>query len=82
MPLLLAVFVAANRQDLAMYEDGTFARSVAGAEFMRLIKEPGSFALQLCSVNGLRAVVIDQIASVAAIAVMAIFFMEFLLFSV
>ena len=52
--VLLAAYAAMHVQELAFYEDGTFLRELRGDEFLRLIKMPQSFELQLCRITGLR----------------------------
>ena len=52
--VLLAAYAAMHVQELAFYEDGTFLRELGGDEFLRLIKNPQSFELQLCRITGLR----------------------------
>ena len=36
IPLLLAIYYVAHRQDIAIFEDGTFLREVRGDDFYRL----------------------------------------------
>ena len=52
--VLLAAYAAMHVQELAFYEEGTFLRQLGGDEFLRLIKLPESFELQLCRITGLR----------------------------
>lgn len=63
-PLVLALFTALNVQELAFYEDGAFLRQMSADEFMRLTKDPSSFAVQLCRIEGVRAEVFDSILKV------------------
>lgn len=61
LPLLVAVYLAGHWQETSVYEDGTFLLKVGGDEFQRLNKEPEVFALQHCSVIGVRLAVYDQL---------------------
>ena len=54
IPILLAVYVAINETDLAIYEDGTFLRQIREQEFLRLTKAPQKFEFQYCSIGGVR----------------------------
>lgn len=63
-PLILALFTAMHTQELAFYEDGAFLRQVGADEFLRLTKDPASFAIQQCRIVGLRAEVFDSILKV------------------
>lgn len=63
-PLILALFTAMHIQELAFYEDGAFLRQVGADEFLRLTKDPSSFAIQLCRIAGVRAEVFDSILKV------------------
>lgn len=53
--LLLAVFLRLHEREVAMYEDGVFVRRVTPEHFQRLDKAPERFALQRCTVDGVRA---------------------------
>ena len=55
IPLLLAIVVSTHAHEIASYENGTFLHNFVPADFLRLIKQPESFALQLCRVAGVRA---------------------------
>jgi hypothetical protein len=61
IPLIVAVYLAAHWQETSVYEDGTFLLKVGGDEFQRLNKEPEAFALQHCSVSGVRLEVYHQL---------------------
>lgn len=61
MPLLLAVYLAAHWQETSVYEDGTFLLKAGGDQFQRLTKEPEAFALQHCSISGVRLEVYHQL---------------------
>lgn len=64
LPLLVAVYLAGHWQETSVYEEGTFLLKVGGEEFQRLNKEPEEFALQHCSVSGVRLAVYDQLGRV------------------
>lgn len=64
LPLLVAVYLAGHWQETSVYEEGTFLIKVGGEEFQRLNKEPEEFALQHCSVSGVRLAVYDQLGRV------------------
>jgi hypothetical protein len=54
-PFILAIYLATHHQRVALYEDGTYLHEVGGEEFLRLAKEPQSFHLQYCALEGMRA---------------------------
>lgn len=62
LSLLIAVYLAAHWQETAVYEDGTFLLKMGGDEFLKLNKEPEAFALQHCSISGIRLETYYQIA--------------------
>ena len=62
--LLLAVFAQIYEQDLAFYENGSFLRSVAGEEFMRILKEPASFELQFYEMSSVRTELFRRLRSI------------------
>lgn len=61
LPLVVAVYLAGHWEETSVYEDGTFLLKVGGEEIQRLNKEPEMFALQHCSVSGIRLAVYDQL---------------------
>ena len=61
IPLLLAIYYVAHRQEIAIFEDGTFLREVRGEDFYRLIKAPEYFEVQHSAIEGIRASVFDQL---------------------
>ena len=67
IPLLLAIYFVAHRQDLAIFEEGTFLREVRGDDFYRLIKAPEYFEIQHSAIEGVRASVFDRLISVLGI---------------
>jgi hypothetical protein len=60
--LLLAIVLKLRSHELAVYEHGTFRATFDGPDFMRVIKAPDSFDLQLCRLEGVRADVFAQLA--------------------
>ena len=67
IPLLLAIYIAAHRQDIAIFEDGTFVREVRRDDFLRLTKAPEYFEIQHSEIEGIRASVFDQLIKVLGI---------------
>ena len=65
--LLLAIYFVAHRQDVAIFEDGTFLREVRGDDFFRLIKAPEYFEMQHSAIEGVRASVFDRLINVLGI---------------
>lgn len=61
IPIFLAIFVVANKNEIALYENGTFLKSVSAEEFLRLIKRPESFEIQYCKIEGIRTDVFEKI---------------------
>ena len=60
--LLLAVFTTINEGDLAFYEDGNFIPRMTGSIFVRLIKAPETFEMQLFPVSGVRVELFRRLA--------------------
>lgn len=67
IPLLLAIYYVAHRQDVAIFEDGTFLREVRRDDFYRLIRAPEYFEIQHSSIEGIRASVFDKVIKVLGI---------------
>lgn len=67
-PFILAIYLAANHQRVALYEDGTFLPEVKGDLFLRLLKEPQAFHLQYCEIEGVRADVFSKLLRLLKIA--------------
>ena len=65
-PLLLAMTVVSHAHEIAVYEHGTFMQQFDSPAFLRLIKRPSAFDLQLCRVIGVRAEVFRVLARVFA----------------
>jgi hypothetical protein len=63
LPLVLAVFVMQHEGEIAFFERGTFIRSINGAAFMRLMKDPSQFELQWHPADPLHAVLYSQLSS-------------------
>jgi len=64
LPLMLAIYLAGQWDQTAIYEDGTFVERPGANVFQRLTKEPEAFHLQHCSVRGVRRELINEVASV------------------
>lgn len=64
IPLLLAVFSVIHEDEVAFYSNDAFVRKMSGHDFMRLIKAPEAFELQLCRVTGLRAALFAELANI------------------
>jgi hypothetical protein len=60
--LLLAVSLVAAGHRVALFERGTYCPRLDGAAFMRILKSPEHFALQLVSLEGVRADVFRKLA--------------------
>ncbi|MDE0089167.1 MAG: hypothetical protein OXU23_25850, partial [Candidatus Poribacteria bacterium] len=67
IPLLLAIYFVAHRQDIAIFEDGSFLREVRGDDFYRLTKAREYFEIQHSAIEGIRASVFDQLINVLGI---------------
>lgn len=67
IPLLLAIYIAAHRQDIAIFEDATFLREVKRDDFLRLMKAPEYFEIQHSEIEGIRASVFDRLIKVLGI---------------
>ncbi len=61
-PFLLAIVVVAHAHEIAVFENGTFRHEVSSHDFMRLMKQPHTFELQLCRLIGVRAEVFTLLA--------------------
>lgn len=62
IPLLLAIYLAGQWDQTAIFEDGTFLDKPGAGVFQRLTKEPEAFALQHCSVRGVRRELFQRVA--------------------
>ena len=67
IPLLFAIYYVAHRQEIAIFEDGTFLREVRGEDFYRLIRAPEFFEVQHSAIEGIRASVFDMVINVLGI---------------
>ena len=61
VPILLAIFVIANQNEIALYENGTFLKSIGAEEFLRLMKRPDTFEIQYCKIEGIRTEVFEKL---------------------
>ena len=62
-PLLLAIITAAHAHEIAVYENGTFLPQFDSSGFLRLIKQPSTFELQLSRIVGIRAELFARLAA-------------------
>lgn len=61
-PLLMAVTLVAAGHRVALFERGTYCPRINGATFMRILKSPEHFSLQLVALEGIRADVFRRLA--------------------
>lgn len=61
-PLLMAVVLAAAGHRVALFERGTYCPRIDGPAFMRILKSPEHFSLQLVALEGIRADVFRRLA--------------------
>lgn len=59
-PVLLLAFLLARRDDIAIYEDGTFVSEVSDAFIERLLRAPACVELQLLEIRGGRATALEE----------------------
>lgn len=59
--LLLAVVCAIDDHRIALYEEGSFVRSVTGEHFARMVKFPEYYDLQYFKITGVRSVLFQQL---------------------
>lgn len=64
IPLILALYMAARRNQTALFEESTYLPSLDGDIMQRLTKEPEAFELQHCAIEGSRMEIFDAIAKV------------------
>lgn len=62
IPLILALYIAANRNETALFEDRTFTPILDGDVIQRLTKEPEAFEIQRCVIEGARMEIYEAIA--------------------
>ena len=67
IPLLVAVYLAANWHHTAVYEEGTYLEQAGGPEFTRILKESEHFTFQHCAVEGVRTEVFARLAAVVGL---------------
>lgn len=68
IPILLAVFAVVHRNDIAFYDRGTFLREVNADPFRLLMKQPESFEIQYCKIEGMRANLFDRLRAIVGTA--------------
>lgn len=61
-PLLMAVTLVAAGHRVALFERGTYCPRIDGSAFMRVLKSPEHFSLQLVALEGIRAEVFRRLA--------------------
>jgi hypothetical protein len=66
IPILLATYIVANSEKVAIYEEGSFCPIVQGEEFLRLTKAPESFEIQYCRADGVRSEVLRKVWKLVA----------------
>ena len=64
IPLILALYMAARRNQTALFEESTYLPSLDGDIMQRLTKEPEAFELQHCAIEGGKLEIFDAIAKV------------------
>ena len=64
IPLILALYMAARRNQTALFEESTYLPSLDGDIMQRLTKEPEAFELQHCAIEGSKMEIFDAIAKV------------------
>ena len=64
IPLILALYMAARRNQTALFEESTYLPTLDGDIMQRLTKEPEAFELQHCAIEGSRMEIFDAIAKV------------------
>jgi hypothetical protein len=62
IPLILALYIVANRNETALFEDNTFTPILDGDLIQRLTKEPEAFEIQRCVIEGARMEIYEAIA--------------------
>ena len=67
LPIILTVFLTQKKQDIALYEEGTFLSEYGAEEMLRLIKRPQHFEIQSCQFKGVRKNLFNDIAKVLEI---------------
>jgi hypothetical protein len=68
IPILLAVFAVVHRNDIAFYDRGTFLREVNADAFRLLMKQPESFEIQYCKIEGMRADLFERLRTILGTA--------------
>ena len=63
VPVVALTYLALHREDVAVYQDGSFEPELTDPMMERLLKAPERFAVRRVSDGGLRAMVIEEILS-------------------
>ncbi|RMD81438.1 MAG: hypothetical protein D6815_11820, partial [Candidatus Dadabacteria bacterium] len=66
LPIILAAFLLAHGDEVALYEDDTFVPRVTPPVAERLTRAPHRFEIQLCRISGARAQFLDLLLGRAA----------------
>jgi hypothetical protein len=66
-PLLLSVFAIVHEHEIAFYENDGFLRHVTGDDFLRLMKGPETFEVQLCRIAGLRGILFERLLGILGV---------------
>lgn len=64
IPVLFSAILLHHQTDVALYEHGSFVPEFTLAVAERLIKDPASFEVQYCRIEGVRVAVLGRFASV------------------
>jgi hypothetical protein len=64
IPLIIALYMAARSNKIALYEDSTYVHGLDGDAIQRLAKEPECFEFQYCAIEGVRLETFQAIARV------------------
>ena len=67
LPILIVILLTEHRQEIALYENGTFLSHVGPEEVLRLTKRPATFELQMCRLKGVRLDVFRDLLNVLKI---------------
>ena len=65
-PLLLAITMVAHAHEIAVYENRTYLQRFDSPDFLRLMKQPSTFELQMCRVTGVRMELFRLLARIFA----------------
>lgn len=63
MPILLTAFYVTDRQEVTLYQEGTFLPDPQDAHFELLVRRPDLFSIAGAKISGMRKKVIDRLAA-------------------